>query len=233
MRRPATWPPPLIEAMQLRATLWAASEGDQRHDRINRALQVRSRPTPLLAAVFASAILVTGCGGSSPSPIGATAVSTTSSPSTVAGASGAGSGSTAAGAHVPGPLAFSKCMRANGVPNFPDLGNNGIRIEGSGQTLSVNGISVSAPAFMAARQTCEKYKPHTSGTPTAVQAAQQHEEGLKFARCMRSHGVPNFPDPKVVSSHGGNQTVYLPGINPHAPAFQTAAKACSGGPKGP
>jgi hypothetical protein len=49
---------------------------------------------------------------------------------------------------------------------------------------------------------------------------------------MRSHGVPNFPDPKVVGSHADNQQVYLPGINPQAPAFQTAAKACGGGPKG-
>jgi hypothetical protein len=199
-------------------------------DRVHPGPQVRSRRTPLLAAVFASAILATGCGGSSPSPTGATADSTTSS--AVAGGGGAGSGSTAPGAYAPGLLAFSKCMRANGVPNFPDLRNNGIRIEGSGQTISVNGISVSAPAFTAARQRCEKYMPNTSGTPTPAQATQ-HERGLKFARCMRSHGVPNFPDPKVVSSHGGNQTVYLPGINPYAPAFQTAAKACGGGPKGP
>lgn len=49
---------------------------------------------------------------------------------------------------------------------------------------------------------------------------------------MRSHGVPDFPDPKVISSHDGNQLVYLPGINPNAPAFQTAANVCGGGPKG-
>jgi hypothetical protein len=176
-------------------------------DRVHRGPRVRSRRTPPLAVVFASAILVTGCG--------------------------AGSGSTAPGAYTPGPLAFSKCMRANGVPNFPDLGDDGIRIESSGDTISVNGVSVNAPAFTAARQTCEKYMPHTSGAATPPQAAQQHEQGLKFAGCMRSHGVPTFPDPKIVSSHGGNQTVYLPGINSHAPAFRTAASVCGGGPKGP
>jgi hypothetical protein len=71
-------------------------------------------------------------------------------------------------------------------------------------------------------------------TPTsASQQAQQTARGLKFARCMRSHGVPNFPDPKVVSRSGGSERVYLPGVNPQSPAFQTAAKACGFGPKGP
>ena len=47
---------------------------------------------------------------------------------------------------------------------------------------------------------------------------------------MRSHGVPDYPDPKY---YNGGQQVYLPGINPYAPAFQTAAKACGGfDPKG-
>jgi hypothetical protein len=122
-------------------------------------------------------------------------------------------------------------MRANGVPNFPDLSNNGMRIEANGQTLSVNGVSVNAPAFQAARQECQKYLPHQQATPT--QAAQQRQRGLNFAKCMRSHGVPNFPDPKIISSSGGNHVAYLPGINLQAPAFQAAAKACGGGPKGP
>jgi hypothetical protein len=122
-------------------------------------------------------------------------------------------------------------MRANGMPNFPDLRSPGLRIEGSGQTISVHGISVNVPAFLAARQKCERYMPHTDATP--AQSAQQRKRGLDFARCMRSHGVPNFPDPKVISTKGANQLVYLPGINPQSPAFETAAKACGGGPKGP
>ncbi|MGO9907797.1 MAG: hypothetical protein ACLPY3_19075 [Solirubrobacteraceae bacterium] len=56
---------------------------------------------------------------------------------------------------------------------------------------------------------------------------------MNFAKCMRSHGVPNFPAPKVISSSGGSQQVYLPGVNPQSPAVQAAAKACGGGPKGP
>lgn len=128
-------------------------------------------------------------------------------------------------------LAFSKCMRANGAPNFPDLGSNGMLIQATGQTIAVNGVSVNAPAFKAARAQCQKYLPSQPASP--AQAAQQRQRGLRFAKCMRSHGVPSFPDPKIISNHGGNQVAYLPGINMQAPAFQTAAKACGGGPKGP
>ena len=49
---------------------------------------------------------------------------------------------------------------------------------------------------------------------------------------MRSHGVLKFPDPKVISSSGGNQLVYLPGVDPQSLAFQAAAKVCGGGSKG-
>jgi hypothetical protein len=122
-------------------------------------------------------------------------------------------------------------MRANGVPNFPDLRGKGMLIQASGQTLSVNGVSVNAPAFAAAKARCERYLPHEQASP--AQAAQQRQRSLQFARCMRSHGVTNFPDPKIVSSSQGNQVARLPGINPQPPAFQTAAKACGGGPKGP
>ena len=119
-------------------------------------------------------------------------------------------------------------MRANGVPNFPDLRSNGIRIEGTtGQTLSVNGVSVNGPAFLTARQKCERYTTHGQGNPT--RNAQDAAGALQFARCMRSHGVPNFPDPKVIGNPSGNEQIYQPGIVlQQSPAFQAAAKDCGG-----
>jgi hypothetical protein len=194
-------------------------------DRVHRGPQCRSRRMPLVAAVFASAILVTGCGGSAPSRT----ASTTASRRTYGSSASSGSGS-----HLTSPTqTFSKCMRADGVPNFPDLSSNGMRIAANGQTISINGVSINVPAFTAARQKCEKYMPHTGGTPTPAQSAQQQQQDLRFARCMRSHGIPNFPDPNT-SSSGGAQTVHLGGINLSGPAFQAAAKKCGGfNPKGP
>jgi hypothetical protein len=55
---------------------------------------------------------------------------------------------------------------------------------------------------------------------------------LEFANCMRSHGVPNFPDP---SAGGG---INIPaGLDLQSPAFQSAAQVCrkrlpGGGPHG-
>ena len=43
---------------------------------------------------------------------------------------------------------------------------------------------------------------------------------VNFAACMRSHGVPNFPDP------GSAGDAHPPGVNTSAPAFKTAASAC-------
>jgi hypothetical protein len=125
-------------------------------------------------------------------------------------------------------------MRSHGVPNFPDLGGNGMRIAASGRTISVNGSSFSASAFAVARQKCPHLLPHTSVSP--AQAAQQRQEGLDFARCMRRHGVPNFPDPKATPGSGANHVARLSGVSAQelqSPDFHTAAKACGGGPKGP
>jgi hypothetical protein len=46
---------------------------------------------------------------------------------------------------------------------------------------------------------------------------------LKFATCMRSHGVPNFPDP---TSGRGIQITPGSGIDPASPAFQSAQSQC-------
>ena len=60
-----------------------------------------------------------------------------------------------------------------------------------------------------------------------------------MSRCMRSHGVPNFPDPTFQSGPGGGVGVGIKigngsGIDPSSPAFQAAQKECGsifGGPK--
>jgi hypothetical protein len=62
-------------------------------------------------------------------------------------------------------------------------------------------------------------------------------QAIEFADCMRSHGVPNFPDPGATG--GGISISAGSGINPASPAFQKAQSSCSkllpgGGPgRGP
>lgn len=63
----------------------------------------------------------------------------------------------------------------------------------------------------------------SSATPGA--SASKDDSGLKFARCMRAHGVSNFPDP--TPGHGIQLSITPDsGINPRSPAFQSAQRSC-------
>ncbi len=67
-------------------------------------------------------------------------------------------------------------------------------------------------------------------TTTSRSASTQASPGVGFAECMRSHGVPNLPDPTTVDGHS---MISLSGINPGSPSFQAAHKVCGmsgGGP---
>ena len=49
-------------------------------------------------------------------------------------------------------------------------------------------------------------------------------EAVAYSQCIRSHGVPNFPDPvQTPSGHYGYRTS---GIDPSSTAFQRALQAC-------
>jgi hypothetical protein len=51
-------------------------------------------------------------------------------------------------------LRHSKCMRENGVPNFPDMPT-----DGSGISLSQLGIDPKSPAYQAAQKKCQSLLP--------------------------------------------------------------------------
>jgi hypothetical protein len=67
----------------------------------------------------------------------------------------------------------------------------------------------------------------SSNNPGNASSASRasYSAGLRFADCMRSHGVTNFPDPP--SGGGGIQITPGSGINPQSPAFQSAQNACA------
>jgi hypothetical protein len=50
---------------------------------------------------------------------------------------------------------------------------------------------------------------------------------LAFARCLRSHGFPNFPDPNS-SGQVTHQMLAQAGINLQQPAITQTADACVG-----
>jgi hypothetical protein len=85
---------------------------------------------------------------------------------------------------------------------------------GTCRRISVALAAVTAVVLIAA---CGSSRRAASTT-----AAGGSPQGVAYSDCMRSHGVPNFPDLNP------NGSVNLPsGINPQAPAFQTAEQACA------
>lgn len=146
----------------------------------------------------------------------------------LAAACGGGGGSSS-GAHSTAyqkELAYSECMRAHGVPNFPDPGSNGIiAIQGGRAAKGTSGRnqSVGGPQMTRADNACRHLLPN-GGVPSAAQQQQLRNQGLKFAECMRAHGISNFPDPPT---GGGPTTIGGSGINIQSPQFQAANRACS------
>lgn len=185
-------------------------------------------------AALAGAALLAGCGGGS-SPNGGVArlgSSSGSSNAAVRGAAAPGSGSVEAQA-----LAFAGCMRSNGVPNFPDpSAGGGFLFRKSA------GVNPSSPAYTAAQAKCKKYLPPGpgSGPPPSAQTLARF---LKVAQCMRSHGVPDFPDPRtsvpsnpraalgpgggIISDIEGAILIFPGTIDQQSPLFTRAAGACA------
>jgi hypothetical protein len=123
-------------------------------------------------------------------------------------------------------------MRSNGLKNYPDPSS-------SGRPQSLNQIDPNAPAFATAYEACRKHLASGGIGPPAPTAAQLRF-ALRFARCMRKHRFPQFPDP--LTTYGSGFTLgrgmYFPDNGTYqveSAAFMRAAKACgvqlpSGGP---
>ena len=62
-----------------------------------------------------------------------------------------------------------------------------------------------------------------SGSGSNSSQSQPQQELLSFARCMRSHGVSNFPDP---NPNGSGFNINVAGMNSSSPAFTAAQTAC-------
>lgn len=126
---------------------------------------------------------------------------------------------------------FANCMRAHGVPDFPDpSATGGIQIP---DNSSINPFS---PAFKTAQRACRALLPRGGGGPGKA-SAQQKAQFLALAQCMRAHGVTGFPDPvgSPPSNPSGFSAIFglqgafieIPStINMQAPTFRRAMAAC-------
>lgn len=117
---------------------------------------------------------------------------------------------------------FAACMRSNGVANFPDPSSP----YAFKQSMAPGSPVTQSPAFRSAAAACQHLLPGDGGAGhgTAPSRAQMAAE-LAFARCVRSHGFPTFPDPSS-SGELSHEMLANAGINIHQPAAAQAAYAC-------
>ncbi|MGH9055334.1 MAG: hypothetical protein ACRDYY_05635 [Acidimicrobiales bacterium] len=178
----------------------------------------------LVGLLVTVGLLAAACGGGSKDPAAASGSGTTTTvaPGGKTGAPGS-SGNSTTQAEL---LQLAQCMRSHGVPAVPDPSAT----EGTfGAMVSSAGIDLGSPTVQAALKACKQYTPFQNVTP--AQSAAQNAEALQFSQCMRSHAVPNYPDP---SSATGTATgaVHLnlngTGIDLSSPTVQAAIKACGG-----
>ncbi|HUB76974.1 MAG TPA: hypothetical protein VL977_07945 [Solirubrobacteraceae bacterium] len=176
---------------------------------------MRSRSWALpIAGLVALALPIAGCGGGGSSPGVATVQHRA--------ASGHHPQQPRAGKNPQAQvLAFVACMRSHGVPDMPDP-----LTSPHGFKFALN-PSNAAPAFHSAFARCQHLLPaggHSSG-PSAQESRRQIADMLSFARCMRSHGLANFPDPNAQSGLTVAM-VEAQGIDVHSPAVLRVAQAC-------
>lgn len=120
-----------------------------------------------------------------------------------------------------GVLAFSRCMRAHGVPSFPDPDGSG-----SLPKSQVAQLAAGAPQFVPAHRTCEHLLPN-GGQPSPAQVQQAWNDMRAFARCMRSQGVSDWPDPSFTSNEDHRPFFNTPAdIDPNAPRITAKVRAC-------
>jgi hypothetical protein len=182
--------------------------------------RARPRSVRTAAAIIATAalVLLAACSGRPSS----------------AGSGGAPAAGGSAGS--PSALTYTTCMRSHGVPNYPDPDSSGQLPKTGAQRLGV-----STSQYQAAQHVCRPLLPaggslqqqehqcmqNSDCAPALVQ--QMMTGDLKLARCMRSHGVPNFPDPTNGGSSGPVFNISQAGISDaasHAPRFMGKLTEC-------
>lgn len=166
-------------------------------------------PKLWVAAAVSLGLSLAACSSGSGSPT----VASIKSPSTTTAAGDSTSTSTAA-TPLAQAQAYSQCMRGNGVPNFPDP----VPTPGGDYGYRTNGIDGKSGAFQAALQACKGLPSPWNSDGKELSPAEQ-QAWLRWAKCIRANGVPDFPDPTF-----SGDSVRVEGGN--SPQFESAMKAC-------
>lgn len=160
-----------------------------------------------ITAAAATALLAAACGAS---------------PST---AGSGGSGTTGGSAISAQAVRYTRCMRSHGVRAYPYPNSRGQLPKIV--PANVSQLGVSASRFNAAQAACQRLWPYQG--LTQAQLRSQLAAALRFARCMRTHGVPDFPDPKTDPESGRVEfviSISRDHFDPQSPGIQAKVREC-------
>jgi hypothetical protein len=170
----------------------------------------RWRAGALAAAMAGATLLATACSGSS-----------------------TGTNTFAPGATYTQELAFAKCMRSNGVPQFPVPDR-----QGNFNNTQIEALENNDSQADNAIHLCRSVLPNagTGLTVTQIQQIQQQNlhNAVKAAHCMRAHGITNFPDPAGTTQASGvnwqpvMSAIQADGLSLSTPSYEAAFMACNG-----
>jgi hypothetical protein len=129
-------------------------------------------------------------------------------------------------------------MRTHRVPNYPDPDSTGQLPKSDARHLGV-----SSSQLRAAEQACQHLLPNGGGAINADSVQQCLEasdcpqalvkqvldQERSFAGCMRSHGVPNWPDPSIDSQGRPVFAISVSklGFDPYSPQVWAKGNVCS------
>lgn len=120
--------------------------------------------------------------------------------------------------HTDSWVAFSGCMRSNGVSRYPDPDSSG-----RPPKKSVQALGVSSSRFQSAEAACRHLLPNGGAPPSLAAQQQVRANALRFSQCVRAHGVSGFPDP---GSDGRIPDPASVGIDQGSPKFESANGRC-------
>jgi hypothetical protein len=163
------------------------------------------------AAITASTVLVllaAACGGSPSS-------------------NGSGGSPDAGGSPNSQPaIGYASCMRSHGVPKYPDPDSSNELPNGLPK-VSVQQLEVSNSQYQAAQNACAHLLPN-GGQMTQTQSQQDLDAMRRYAQCMRSHGVPTWPDPTYDPAAGwGFNLVHVHGFDPNSTQIENKMDECN------
>jgi hypothetical protein len=154
-----------------------------------------ARTGSLVAVLMTAGALAASCGGGGSHPAASSSNRTRAPSATTRSA-----------------ILFDSCIRAHGIFDFPD---SAIYVNGGQLEFHIPVRLKVEPEFLPAFQACQKDIPGGGIPPKHVNIREE----LEFARCMRSHGIADFPDPRP---DGGYDITG----DTSSPPFEAAAHAC-------